>query len=262
LNERFCPKCGKKTNGNETGPSYNDDLTRRLERIEVEKKMGEEKQQNSPPPRDYIYRQPEVDNYLDPRGMNQTPGFNANVRANRAVHMYPSTGSRVLAYLIDMIIIFFIVELLIPLFIQNITIPDLTSLPQDPNSWTPDDEAMLDQAVVVLTNIITIYSILVSLVVFLYNFLFHISPARATIGQLLLRFKLADAETMAKVSPGKIIILCVLKCIFILLVFDVLIGAGRRELGMARMSNGLTRTVMIRNQYLDINQNPQGNNPL
>lgn len=256
-NERFCPNCGRKIISTPIDPSINDSLNKKIEQIDLQKKGASPttndedriaSQNALRNQRSYIFV-PDNENAFQPTQPIVAMGNN---------QMYPGIGARILAYIIDLVIIFFIAQLILPFFIRGMSIPDISSLPEDPNTWTPEQNALFEQAYAVVLNILSILSTIITVVTFVYNFLFHISPAKATVGQLILGFKLVDEETLGSANIGKIILVDLLKSIDILLLFDLLLVAVNRRPGMYRLSNSLMRITMVKKSFLN-SQPPEQN---
>ncbi len=249
-NERFCPNCGRKIVSAAMDPSINDNLNKKIEQIELQRNgkipatNDEERiasQNAARNQRSYIFV-PDNENIIQP---------SQQFTAMNSAQMYPGIGARILAFIIDLVIIFFVAQLILPTFISGVQIPDISNLPEDPNTWTPEQQALFEQAYAVLLNILSIFSTLITVITFIYNFLFHISPAKATIGQLILRFKLVDAETLGSAKIGKILLVDILKSIDLLLLFDLLLSSVNRRPGMYRLSNSLMRITMIKKSFLN-----------
>ena len=245
-NEKFCPNCGRKIIFTPLDSTIQDNLSKKIEQIELQKNgkipSAESEPENIPPPnrRTYFFV-PENETNFQP--IPQMPGIGDS-------QTYPRIGSRILAYIIDLVIIFFIAQFILPYFIKDIVIPDINGLPEDPNTWTPEQYAIFEQAQSEVLSILSIFSTIMSVVTFIYNFLFHISPAKATLGQMVLKFKLVDADNFGTANFGKILFVDSIKCIDLLLIFDLLLVSINRRPGMYRLSNSLTRITMVKKSYL------------
>lgn len=248
-NQRFCPDCGYKLQSLSDGSDGGLDLSRRLQQIEIQQKTQEYSRPQSENEnvdaenpdytqrrRSYVYvprNDMEHDTHYAPLMPDQT--------------MFPTMGARIAAYLLDYVLIFIIASLILPYFTNHISIPDLTQFPEDPNAWTPEQEALLTDVYIQLMTVLAWVTISVS---FIYNFLFHVLPTRATIGQLIFRFKMVQEDTFEKVPFYKILIIDIIKSVDWFLLIDLILGQINKRPGMKRLTNSLLHVYMVKKQYL------------
>jgi uncharacterized RDD family membrane protein YckC len=248
-NQRFCPDCGYKLQSLSDGSDGGLDLSRRLQQIEIQQKTQE-------------YSRPQSENEnVDAENSDYTQRRRSYVYVPRTdtehdTHyaplmpdqmMFPTMVVRVIAYLLDYFLIYIIASLIIPYFTQHLVEPDTSGFPVDINDWTEDQlNLVLDYNIEYLKAL----SLVIVSVSFIYNFLFHVLPTRATIGQLIFRFKIVQEDTFEKVPIYKILIIDVIKSVDWFLLIDLILGQINRRPGMKRLTNSLLHVYMVKKQYI------------
>ena len=260
LNARFCDKCGSRLDFQR---QQDPKLDERLEEIEIEQKKRREESQTSQTPRpttrhqnvgvfpqqesrnrNYIYHEPDQGQFRPPSDIPRP--------RDELQFITHSFGARVGAWFIDLIILYFLTEL-IAYFV--LTPPDLTALEQllanAGETLTPEQEDLLFEYLDVMIAYLRDWSLLFSALFFVYNAALQAS-LKATLGQLILKMRLVKIPDMEDPSILDLLILSFLKCALILLVLDVIIGSiAGMEPGQVRVSNKLTNTAIVRRDVVN-----------
>ena len=255
LNERFCPVCGTRLKASIGESPKSDSLNSRLEQIEHEQQTKKEitsrnslYQDDAPEERSYTYQEdpptpmyPQQPQRSYPVNPYYPPTPNVNPQ------LFASFGLRFIAWLIDGIIVYFITNFLAGLIFP---IPDyslISNLPDDPNQYTPQQEALMNSFISQSVSFLWNVTLLNMGIFTLYSFAFQASGVHATLGQLIVKIKVVDQQTLQGSNAGKYLILGLLRSSLLLLFFDFVFGKVSSALpGQGRLSNVKTHTVVVR----------------
>lgn len=173
---------------------------------------------------------------------------------------FASFGERLIAWIIDMIILYLIGSFITPFFLEDMG-NDMLLMLENLNPETMTDaqyEAFMSAA----TTFLMMSELVGWILSVIYFFLFTWLAKGRTLGKMALKLVVVDQDTLQPVeNPGRILIDSLTKRP-ILLFFDLIIGAiaGSSQRKQFRVTQKLSKTVVVKKNLLPaapmMNQNP------